>query len=156
MHPLLTYALTPGISIKTAMATSVLIVACLGLPAHAQLPPLQTQGSTEYLSGGFGQDESNAIKQAMPQFSLALTFASQIDGKAAYAGDVQVVIRNNNDANVLNVASEGPFLLVRLAPGQYQVFATYENQTQSRKITIGATGSNRLTFEWNRPASGSD
>jgi hypothetical protein len=118
---------------------------------------MQTQGGTEYVSGGFGLDESTAFKQAMSQFPLAMTFASQVDGKAAYAADVQVVIRNENDANVLNVASEGPFLLVKLDPGNYQVFATYDNQTQSRKITIKpAGGSTRLTFEWNRPASGPD
>lgn len=156
MLSLPTYTLAHRISLKTALAAGLLTLASLGLPAHAELPPVQLQGSIQYLSGGFGQDESNAIKQAMSQFPLALTFASEIDGKAAYASDVQVVIRNDNDANVLNVASEGPFLLVRLAPGQYQIFATYENQTQSRKISIAATGTTRLTFKWNRPASGPD
>lgn len=150
------HASLPGAFLKTALAASLLAIASVSASAYAQLPPTQMQGGTEYVTGGFGLDESTALKQAMPQFPLALTFASQIDGKAAYAGDVQVVIRNEHDANVLNVASEGPFLLARLAPGKYQVFATYENQTQSRSVTIGATGTTRLTFEWNRPASGPD
>ncbi|NYT61136.1 carboxypeptidase regulatory-like domain-containing protein [Alcaligenaceae bacterium] len=156
MRPLRFYITSPGIFLKTSLAASLLIAVSLGMQARAELPPVQTQGSTEYLSGGFGQEESSAIKQAMPQFSLALTFASQIDGKAAYTSDVQVVIRNDNDANVLNVASEGPFLLVRLAPGHYQVFVTHENQTQSRKVSINTSTSTRLTFEWNRPVSGPD
>lgn len=149
-------ALFAGSRLKNTLAATLLAAAALGVPAYAQLPPVQTQGGIEYVSGGFGLEESTAFKQAMSQFPLALTFASQAEGKAAYAGDVQVVIRDANDASVLNVASEGPFLLVKLAPGSYQVFATYDNQTQSRKITIGARGSARLKFEWNRPASGAD
>ncbi|RTZ39222.1 hypothetical protein EKL30_18105 [Candidimonas sp. SYP-B2681] len=66
---------------------------------------------------------------------------------------MQLVIRNENDANVLNMASEGPFLLIRLSPGTYQVFATYRGETQSRTVTTGASGSKRLTFQWNRSAS---
>ncbi len=143
-------------SVKSAMAAAALVCAGMGIPAYAQLPPTQNQGGTEYVTGGFGQDESAAFKQAMPQFSVAMTFSSQSDGAAAYAADVQVVIRDENDANVLNVASEGPFLLVKLPPGKYQVFATYANKTQKREINVGINGSTRLTFAWERPASGPD
>ncbi|SHI35497.1 carboxypeptidase regulatory-like domain-containing protein [Pollutimonas bauzanensis] len=156
MHTTPAHAPFSGICLKIAAAAILLAAAGPGAPAYAQLPPMQTQGGTEYVSGGFGLDESTAFKQAMAQFPLALTFASQVDGKAAYAADVQVVIRDDNDANVLNVASDGPFLLVKLAPGNYRVFATYENQTQSRKVSIGPRGGARLTFQWNRPASGPD
>jgi hypothetical protein len=128
----------------------------LSMQVHAKLPPVQMHGSTEYVTGGFGLEESTAFKEAMGQFPLALTFASRDDGTAAYAADVQVVIRNKDDATVLNVTAEGPYLLARLAPGPYQLFATYNNQTQSRKITIGDTGTVRITFEWKRPSSGPD
>ncbi|MGB3289866.1 MAG: carboxypeptidase-like regulatory domain-containing protein [Burkholderiaceae bacterium] len=143
---------------KTAL-NMVLAAALLlagGLPAHAELPPTQIQGSTEYVSGGFGQDESTSMKQAMNQWPLALTFASQVDGKAAYAGEVQVVIRNTSDATVLNVTSDGPYFLARLDPGSYRLFVTYDNQTQSKTITIAASKTTRATFIWNRPATGPD
>lgn len=156
MHSIRNHATRPGRSLKMALAASLLAAASIGAPSYAQLPPTQMYGSTEYVSGGFGLEESTAFKQAMSQFPLALTFASQVDGKAAYAGDVQAVIRDENDVTVLNVTSEGPFLLARLAPGTYQVFATYEGQTQSRSVTIDASGSARLTFQWDRPASGAD
>ena len=134
----------------------VLVGASVGIPAYAQLPPVQNQGGVGYVTGGFGQDESTAFKRAMPQFSVAMTFSSHSDGTAAYAADVQVVIRDENDANVLNVASKGPFLLVNLPPGKYQVFATYGNQTQQRDINVAVNGSTRLTFAWKRPVSGPD
>ncbi|HWL27958.1 MAG TPA: carboxypeptidase regulatory-like domain-containing protein [Burkholderiaceae bacterium] len=140
----------------TALAATIATSLGLAMQAHAQLPPVQMDGSTAYVTGGFGLEESTAIKEAMNQYPLALTFTSRDEGTAAYAGDVQVVIRNKDDATVLNVTSKGPYLLVRLAPGPYQVFATYNNQTQSRKITIGETGTERVTFGWNRPKSGPD
>ncbi|WP_233208415.1 carboxypeptidase-like regulatory domain-containing protein [Pollutimonas subterranea] len=143
-------------ALKHALAATALACASVGTQAHAELPPIQNQGGIEYVSGGFGQDESTAFKQAMPQFPLAMTFSSRSDGAAAYAADVQVVIRDENDANVLNVASEGPFLLVKLPPGKYRVFATYDNKTQERQINVEASDSTRLTFAWERPASGPD
>ena len=62
--------------------------------AYAQLPPSQHYNQVEYVSGGIGIDESTAFKQAMPQYPLALTFASNIAEPGAYVADVQVVIRN--------------------------------------------------------------
>lgn len=129
-------------------AAILLIGAFAYTQAHAELPPLQHQGSADYVSGGIGIDESTAFKAAMSQFPLALTFASNHDGKAEYVSDVQVVIRDGQNNNVLNVASEGPYFLARLPAGKYEVFATYQGQTQSRKADIGSKGTAELTFEW--------
>src|SRR4051794_26506570 len=92
----------PKAVLNIALATGILLASGLYIQSRAELPATQIQGSTEYISGGFGLDESTALKQAMDQWPLALTFASQVDGKAAYAGEVQVVIRNASDATVLN------------------------------------------------------
>ncbi len=133
---------------RLIFASLLLIGALAYTQAHAELPPLQHQGATDYVSGGIGIDESTAFKAAMSQFPLALTFASNRDGKAEYVADVQVVIRDSQNNNVLNVTSEGPYFLARLPAGKYEVLATYKGQTQSRKADIGTNGSARLTFEW--------
>ncbi len=115
---------------------------------HAQLPEIQQQGNTQFITGGYGLEESSAIKKAMAEFPLALTFTQQADGRAAYLSDVQVVIRDKSDQNVLNVESRGPYLLVNLAPGDYQVHATYQGQTQSREIQITDKKTVRIIFDW--------
>lgn len=123
--------------------------ALLGMSgAHAQLPEIQQQGSTQFVTGGYGQEESTAIKAAMSEFPLALTFTQRLEGRAAYLSSVQVVIRDANDVNVLNVQSEGPYLLAHLKPGDYQLHVTYRNQTQSRNIRISEKGTQRIIFEW--------
>ena len=137
------------------MAASISLFLALPAPGRvwAQLPPLQHYGSVEYLTGGFGLDESTALKEAMGQYPLAFTFASSADGRAAYVSGVRVVVRDRYDATVLNVASEGPYLLARLPAGQYQVFATYRHKTLSRHITLSSSGTTRVVFDWPREAS---
>ena len=135
--------------ISRLMLAAVFLLGMLAYgQARAELPPLQHLGSVDYVSGGIGIDESTAFKAAMSQFPLALTFASNRDGTAAYVSDVQVVIRDSHDTEVLNVASEGPYFLARLPAGKYKIFATYNGNTQSRTAEIGNSGTVRLMFEW--------
>jgi hypothetical protein len=133
---------------KLAWAAMLLAGVLAGAQAYAALPPLQHQGSVEYVSGGIGSDESASFKEAATQFPLALTFASNVDGNAAYVAEVQVVIRDSHDASVLNAASQGPYFLVRLPAGDYKVFATYKGQTQSRSVQVHDQGTARAVFEW--------
>ena len=154
----MTHLRKPALStvLKMAWGTTLVLAAAFA-QAQGTLPPAQHQGSIEYISGGIGLDESTAFKAAMSQYPLALTFASTSAGDtAAYVSEVQVVIRDTNDTDVLNVTSEGPYFLARLPPGQYQVFATYNNETQSQKVNVDAAGSSRATFAWSRPKTGSD
>lgn len=122
----------------------------MGVSSHAQLPSAQHYSGVEYLTGGFGLEESSAIKEVMNDYPLALTFVSSGGGRSAYVSQVQVVVRDAHDATVLNVESQGPFLLARLSAGTYQVFATYLNQTQSQSVTITDGNSSRALFDWPR------
>ncbi len=143
---------------RQIMACALLAGAALLSTAQAQLPPEQTQNGVTYISGGIGQEESSAFKQAKSQYPLALTFATTSEGSAAspYAADVQVVIRNAQDSSILNAKASGPYFLAKLAPGQYKLFATYKGETQSRDITIKDSGTTDIKFTWKRPASGPD
>lgn len=129
-----------------------LAVGAMGMtgPVWAELPAIQNYGGVDYLTGGFGIDESTAIKKAMPDFPLALLFSASDGTRSAYVSKVQVVVRDQYDATVLNVESQGPFLLARLQPGTYQVHATYRNQTQSRPVTVVDNKNTRMVFEWAR------
>ena len=148
MHVKTARSVMTKIASNAALGTALLIGAAIGAPAQAQLPPMQQQGGIEYVSGGIGLDESTAFKAAMSQFPLALIFASRDGDVAAYVADVRVVIRDSQNNDVLNVESNGPYFLVKLSPGKYQIFATYNNKTLSQETTIGASGSRQARFEW--------
>ena len=106
--------------------------------AQAGLPPVQHQGSVQYVSGGIGLDESEALKAAAKDYPLALTFAAQVGGKADYVADVTVAIHDGQGKPVLRATSEGPYMLVKLPAGDYKVSATYKGQTQERQVAVRA------------------
>ncbi|WP_207005542.1 carboxypeptidase regulatory-like domain-containing protein [Trinickia mobilis] len=109
------------------------------------MPQIQRQGDVSFVSGGVGQDESNALQSAQSQWPLALLFAGP---GSDYLADVHVNIVDARSAQVLNATSRGPYMLVRLRPGRYIVQASYKNHDQSKTVTIPATGTARTAFYW--------
>ena len=133
-----------------------------GSAAQAQtdnaLPPVQKSGAVEYLSGGIGLDESTAIKGASRHWPLSLVFSVQAAGKAEFASDVKLEIRDAKDAVVLETTASGPFLLAKLAPGSYSLRATLADKSLQRKVQVkagspGCTRGGLAAALWPPPAS---
>jgi hypothetical protein len=110
------------------------------------MPQVQQQGDVSFVSGGVGQDESTALKNARSQWPLSLVFAGP---GSDYLAGVHVDIVGVDNAQVLSATSRGPYMLVRLRPGRYVVQASYKNDDQSKAVTIPATGTTRTAFYWN-------
>lgn len=123
---------------------------------QASLPAMQSQGQTEYLTGGIGTDESEAILQQARSWPLVLEFAQNGPARAAYISDVRVTIKDSSDNVILDTVTEGPFLLVRLAPGRYLLDASYESKTLHRDVSIGKGGSNKIILLWPAPRNEED
>jgi len=133
-------------------AMTIVAAAMLGT-AWAQLPPPQTAGGVEYITGGFGADMSEAFKAAESDYPLALVFAATDEGGGSrpYLADVSVVIKRGNGEVVMEVPSAGPYLLMRLEPGPYAVEATYMGKTQTHNVTVKEGGPTRQVMTWERP-----
>jgi len=115
--------------------------------ALAATMPVQTAGDIRYVSGGIGSDEVAAIKEQAGEFSLVLEFAERAGKRERYIADVNVDISGARGAPVLNVRTDGPFLLVDLPAGSYKVSATYKGITQSRIIQVG-NGTAHAGWSW--------
>ena len=149
-----------NVIVASAMATSA--------PAHAEgstaapsvsgasLPPVQTQGQTEFMTGGIGRDESEALRKEGKEgrtWPLMLQFAQgggAADGAAhaGYISDVKVTIRDKSGTVVLDANAEGPYMLVRLAPGKYSLDATYESTTLHRDLKFEKGQIRKITLLW--------
>ena len=133
-----------------AMFTAGLLLA--GAAVHAQtdsaLPPVQKSGAVEYLSGGIGLDESTAIQSASQHWPLSLVFSVQAAGKADFASDVKLEIRDAKGMPVLETTASGPFLLAKLPPGSYSLRATLAGKTLERKVQIKAGSAARVELVW--------
>ncbi|WP_454694900.1 carboxypeptidase-like regulatory domain-containing protein [Achromobacter aegrifaciens] len=135
-------------TMAAAMALGSMAFAGILSTAQAGLPPVQQQGSVQYISGGIGLDESEAMKAAAKDYPLALTFAAQRDGKADYVANVAVTISDAHGKSVLQTTAEGPYMLVKLPAGNYRISATYNGQAQQREVSVQNSGTARAVFEW--------
>jgi hypothetical protein len=127
----------------------------LGVPlAYAdQLPPLQTQGKVQYVTGGIGKDEADAMKQAEAQFPLTLEFATSAekpasDATAPFVADAIVAIRDQQGRGVLSARSDGPLLLVRLPSGNYTIEAEWNGVRKQRTIALANGKRQHVMFDF--------
>lgn len=127
--------------------SAVLMVLLSPLATANNLPPVAFYMNTAYMCGGFGIDQANAFRSARPNYPLSLNFGQKQGNKVAFVADVQVVIRDTEEQTVLNINSDGPFCLLDIDPGTYQVFVTYEGQTQQQSVDVSAQG-HQLNFIW--------
>lgn len=135
-------------TVAAVMALGSLAFAGILTTAQAALPAVKHQGTVQYVSGGIGLDESEALKAAAKDYPLALTFAAQRDGKADYVANVAVSIQDAHGKQVLKAESEGPYMLVKLPAGSYKVSATFNGKAQDREVTVQNSGTARAVFEW--------
>ncbi|MGY0755110.1 carboxypeptidase-like regulatory domain-containing protein [Bordetella bronchiseptica] len=117
--------------------------------AQGALPAVQQQGSVQFVTGGVGLDESEAMKAASKDYPLALTFAARGDGRAGlYLADVAVQILDRTGKPVLDAKADGPYLLAKLPAGTYRVKATSGGVEQTRQVSVRPGSTARAVFEW--------
>jgi hypothetical protein len=123
-----------------------LCLCLLLLAGSASLAWAQTSGVSPqgipYASGGVGSDERQAMTALSGQYDLKLEFAMR---EGDYLGDVQVSVRGPVN---LEAVAEGPWFLVNLPAGTYQVTAVNGSVATTQSVTVGAMGQKRLVFLW--------
>ncbi|WP_459575077.1 carboxypeptidase regulatory-like domain-containing protein [Cupriavidus sp. 8B] len=101
-----------------------------------------------YVSGGVGSDESQPIKEAMPNYPLVLEFA----GRTSYGKETSAWrgcrIVDAHGKTVLDTSAQGPFLLVSLPAGRYAVAASYGEKTEHRSVSLLPSGHVRELILW--------
>lgn len=109
-------------------------VALLAAPAFAQSP-----GQVPFLCVGVGAEQRELA--ANTPYSLKLMYAEP-DGH--YLADVTTRITDGSGAVVLYLICGGPWLLVDLPAGNYQVEASFEGQTKTQSVTVGQSQREQL------------
>jgi hypothetical protein len=115
------------------------------------LPPVQSQGQTQFVSGGIGKDESEAMLKARSAWSLALELTQATGSGAEYISDVQITIKDKLGNTVLDTTTDGPYLLVNLSPGKYSLDATYQSTTLHRNLSLQEGAAKKMTLIWPEP-----
>lgn len=133
----------------------LLVMAMLSAPvaSAADQPQLQSNGPVDYVSGGIGKEEADALKQQSADYALTLEFASSRSAEGdvspgAYLADVKVDIRDAQGRQMLDTTAQGPLLLVRLPPGDYTVVADWNGVRKQHDVDLPEGARRHVVFMW--------
>ncbi len=97
-----------------------------------------------FASGGIGDAEVARLNALEKAYNLKLVF-TLVEGN--YLADIRVVIRGAAGGKAYEHFAEGPLLFARLPAGHYDVAATYQGRTVTRRVKLL---DNRLRTEYLR------
>ena len=111
------------------------------------LPPVKQSGDVSYVSGGVPDEQLPAIQKAKASYPLVIELYQKSGANSEYTADAQVRLKNSKGDVVLDDKADGPFFLVRTAPGTYQVEATLNGKTVTQRgVAVPAKGSRRVVI----------
>jgi hypothetical protein len=109
----------------------------------------RSQGSVSYVSGGIGEDQAAALRQAAANYSLTLELASAAGGpRGAYVSNAKVDIWDASGKDVLDITAEGPLVLVKLPSGTYHVAVNWNGMQRDKTVTLGGERRQHLMLEF--------
>ena len=106
---------------------------------------VQTSMGTTYLNGGVGDEETEAMRSVAKDYPLRMTFSERDGG---FIGDVSVTITDAKGESVFELPKAGPMLYVMLPNGKYNISASSNGKTQSRKVMLSGKRGKNIQFHW--------
>lgn len=128
------------------LAIAVFFIAVFAAPDAGALTKI-SMGQTErvqFASGGVGIGEREAMMKMAEDFNLKLVFANS-DGH--YLAGTNVMIRKPGGETLLTTTATGPWMLVNLPAGSYEVVSTCRMESKTRHVRIGQ-GLQSVVFTW--------
>lgn len=105
-----------------------------------------TEQGINFVSGGIGSGQAQAMKSMRKDYNLLMTFAAK--GSGEYLADIKVQIQDEKGNMVLETVSPGPLFYVQLPPNQYRVVAEYYGTTLTKTTKTSNRGKKELYFYW--------
>lgn len=102
-----------------------------------------------FITGGVGASGRSEIEAVQDQYSLKLVFAYT---NGDFLAEVKVVIRDAAGNTLVSTDADGPWLLVKLPAGSYQVAATVDGETKTEQVSVPASGLKTVNMLWKPPA----
>lgn len=107
---------------------------------------VESYNDIDYVSGGIGDSEQQALQELASDFNLGLIFAVRESGN--YVNDIGVQIQDSAGEVVLETTSKGPMLYADLEPGSYTVEASGYGETYSQNVDLQEGQQETLNFTW--------
>lgn len=132
-----------GGSLRPAIVAAWIAMAGIVWPAAAV--ERGTVRGIAFAQGGVGLDEREEMRAIERDYNVKLVTA--VDEANAFLAQVHVDI-HQGDRLVFDRTIDGPWLLMRLAPGQYVITANASSVLRRRTLTVPAQGRVEAVIVW--------
>ena len=136
-----------GRLLPVSLAAAALIVAT---PHASAGTSGRTSQGWAFVEGGVGQTEADSMESDRGKYSLWVMTAHR--GSGAHLADADVSIYNDKGEEVFERRLDGPWLMIDLPLGRYEVRARYSQEAQSRITTIHPGDHHQVIFYFNAQA----
>ena len=126
----------------------ILVLTAFSTPSFAQLPELQVRSSMSCMIGGVGSDESKALRAEAKKWPLNIEFSEHLENKDVWISGVRLKIMDAKKNTIFEESCNGPIFLAKLAPGTYDIAASYRGIEKKRQIKIEDGKSERVNMNW--------
>jgi hypothetical protein len=134
VHPLLRRCAHAAVVLSLAAGSAATLATQTG----------KTPQGIDYISGGVSDEELAALHDRRDAYSLWVITAAAKSG--AHLADVLVTVRDSGQRVVFNGRLDGPWLLIDLPLGRYQVEAALNGTSQQHVTTIHRGDHHQLFF----------
>jgi hypothetical protein len=133
----------------------VLLSACLVLftslsMAQADIPEAKISQGIEYISGGIGSEESDAMLALGKKWPLTLEFSQDHPQRPLWVADVTVKILDQKKKLVFEALSDGPIMLLKMTAGKYDAEYTFEGKVLKRPLVVEEGKFQKQSIVWPR------
>jgi len=136
------------LKLSQILMVAVFFVGANGSFAQADLPDSKNYQGIQYITGGIGSEESDAMLELGKKWPLVLEFSQAHPQRPLWVADVTVKIIDQKKKVVFDAMSDGPILLVDLAPGNYELQLSFEGKPLKRTVKIEENKPVKLSITW--------
>ena len=119
-----------------------------GTLAIAQIPDTQYSDGVAYISGGVGEEESAALLAEAKQWPILLELSQIENGRGVWIFGAQIKVLDSLRKVIFDAQANGPYMLINLASGDYQVVGTYQGVEQKRALTVKPNSPQKMNLFW--------
>jgi hypothetical protein len=133
----------------------ILLIACLVFfsslsLAQVEIPDAKVSQGIEYISGGIGSEESDALLALGKKWPLVLEFSQDHPQRPLWVADVTVKIMDQKKKVIFEALSEGPIMLLKINPGKYDAEYSFEGKVLKRSLVIEDSKFQKQSVVWPR------
>ena len=118
--------------------------------AQVEIPEAKISQGIEYISGGIGSEESDAMLALGKKWPLVLEFSQDHPQRPLWVADITVKILDQKKKVVFEALSEGPIMLLKISSGKYDAEYSFEGKVLKRSLAIEEGKFQKQSVIWPR------